>query len=415
MKNVPLVFAIILVAAALAGCTGTKTTPTPTTVTGASPTPTPTPTPTVVPSVTPPTSVPTVTPPPVPGVTTGITSVNVLSAPLQATGADAQVCFRVGGRGNAQHVAVHYDNVSHPNSTAFTDYKGGAAYADEGSKTLTGQIPLPGAWCVKVPTAGGPVYFRAHALMGTQSILSEEKVIVPAGQPVDLDGFFPQLSAHESTVQLCWRAAGEGVAIHTAIHFDFTSHPNATSFTDYKAGAYYAENESKTLSANLTLPGRWCVNQTLGANDGAVYYMRAHAAIRAANGTVTHVLGPERSLSVTPAVGVTNGLPAKAAANSNVLVCWRAEGEGKAPHTAIHWDTESHASEANAAFTAYNGGAPSYPDNQTAAAAAGYELPGPFCSNVKMPASGTLYFVAHVLNPAIGRNEISHEYAIPVG
>lgn len=412
----------ILVATAFAGCATNETTPTPATATPtptpATPTPTPA-TPTIVPTVTPPTTVPVITPPvvipePVTNVTGNntITSVYILSAPLVVNGTEASVCFRVGGQGHVRHVAVHYDSVSHPNATAFTDYKGGAAYADEPSKTLTGNLSIPAAWCVMVPVSG-MTYLRAHAFTDAQSVMSEEKVIVDAIQPVDFTGTFPQISAHNTTIKLCWQATGPGTAVQTAVHFDFVSHPNATSFTQYSVGALYADEASKTLAANLTLPGSWCVNETLAAGDGATYYMRAHVAVRNESGNITHVLGPERSISVSPSVGVTNGLPVTAAAQSTVLVCWRAEGVGSIPHTAIHWDNVSHMGQTGVAFSSYKGGA-LYPANATAAASGGYTLPGPWCTNVEMPASGSIFFVTHALDQASGRNEISHEYRISV-
>jgi hypothetical protein len=302
--------------------------------------------------------------------------------------------------------------VSHPNSTNFQDYVGGAAYADEASKTLTAKLAIPGAWCVNVPVGAGTIYYRAHAFVGAQSVLSVEKTVTSGAHPVDVAPYFPQLATQNSTVQLCWNATGPGTSRHTAIHYDFVSHPNSTAFTDYAGGALYNDTASQTLSANLALPGHWCANLNVTSPNGAVYYLRAHALVNN-SGTETSILGPERSVAVGPAVGVTNGLPEKAAANSDVLVCWRAEGADVVPHTAVHWDNVSHANDTGVTFASYHGGA-AYPDNQTAQSGH-YQLPGPFCTNLKMPASGTVFFVAHVLNPATGRNEISREYSIVVG
>ena len=82
------------------------------------------------------------------------------------------------------------------------------------------------------------------------------------------------------------------------------------------------------------------------------------------------------------------------AANAKVTVCWKVEGMGKSVHTAVHYDTTSHPSSTN--FADYKGGA-SYPNNGTAADPNGYMLPGAFCTGIPMPASGALYFRAHVI------------------
>lgn len=86
---------------------------------------------------------------------------------------------------------------------------------------------------------------------------------------------------------------------------------------------------------------------------------------------------------------------ANATAGGNATVCWRVEGTGVVPHTAIHFDNETHADD-NVTFADYDGGA-RYPDNETAQAATGYTLPGDFCTSIPVPATGTVYYRAHVM------------------
>src|SRR5205823_2452156 len=104
--------------------------------------------------------------------------------------------------------------------------------------------------------------------------------------------------------------------------------------------------------------------------------------------------------------------PDRVAPGSQANVCWRVEGSGKIPHTAIHFDAASHPN--STAFADYVGGA-GYPGDGTTPAAAGYVTPGPFCSNLKMPASGAIYFRAHELVPGSSINNLSAEKSITVG
>jgi hypothetical protein len=107
----------------------------------------------------------------------------------------------------------------------------------------------------------------------------------------------------------------------------------------------------------------------------------------------------ERELKVGPfATGVSfvGSTPGAAAANSNVLVCWRVEGAGTINHVAVHTDTTSHGENTSgAAFTLYAGAA-YYPDNSTALTS--YSLPGQFCTNVKVPATGRVFIRAHAMD-----------------
>lgn len=91
-------------------------------------------------------------------------------------------------------------------------------------------------------------------------------------------------------------------------------------------------------------------------------------------------------------------------------VCWTVAGSGNVAHVAIHWDTESHAGAADRTFAMYDAGA-AYPDNTAALDPEGYDLPGDFCADVDVPATGTLYIVGHVIDadgpPGVLSNEVT--------
>lgn len=92
-------------------------------------------------------------------------------------------------------------------------------------------------------------------------------------------------------------------------------------------------------------------------------------------------------------------------------VCWTVEGSGNVAHVAIHWDTESHEDEAAPSFQVYDAGA-AYPDNAPTLAAEGYDLPGTFCADVDVPATGSLFVVGHAIGRGGGVGTISEEVEV---
>lgn len=415
MQTLHALFAIALVAfVGLAGCANNGTTPTPSNDT----TPTPTtpasptsPTVPVTPPVTPPTT-PTIPTLPVIGnvtnfTTPSITAVYVVSLTDRVSaGGDADVCWRVEGSGTIGHTAVHFDTVSHPNATAFTEYAAGAVYPDNGpANTTSGTFALPGTFCGQIRDLNQTVYLRAHALAAgppASQLLSAEKV-VPVGTAGNItfsDGF-REIAGPSGSNRVCWTVSGiTGTTTHTAIHFDNVSHPNGT-FADFAGGAVYPNNAAAN-AVNVTVPGEFCGNVTMPARGGTLY-MVAHIIF---NGT--HYHSEERNVVSASRLSVTGGLPQLAPAGSKVQVCWRAEGLGSSPHTALHWDTTSHPNATS--FADYAGGTV-YPND--AASQSTVTLPGPFCGNLTMPSNGTIYFRPHAIFDG-NFQDLGPEYAIRV-
>lgn len=431
MKLQTSLLALLVVAVAFAGCaddadngdgTPTTSTPatTPATTTPAATTPAGTTPATTTPAATTPvTTTPATTTPATP--TSGgnpannasITRVVVLSAPDRvAANATAEVCFLVEGSGSIPHVAVHWDTASHPNAGAFSEYVGGAAYPGGGAASP--RATLPGVFCSNLTApASGTLYYRAHALIPREppGVLSLEHRLEAGPAPTTGIRFvsdIPEAAPANTNVTLCWAVEGAtGTVPHTAVHFDTASHPNATSFTAYAGGATYPGNRS-AAEGNYTLPGPFCSNLRTPAS-GALHF-RAHV-LGGTGFAAPGQLSVERSIAVAPRVHFVGELLATAPAGSKVDVCWRVEGSGVSPHVAVHFDTASHPSATS--FTEYAGGA-AYAGNGTAAAAS-QTLPGPFCTQLTMPATGALYFRAHGVYPGVGLpGELSGERSIRV-
>lgn len=220
---------------------------------------------------------------------------------------------------------------------------------------------------------------------------------------------------------VCWRVEGSGKIPHTAVHYDNASH-DTSLFSDYKLGAMYPENRTTPDPAGYALPGTFCTNVptdavTSGAgNDTAsavVIFLRAHALAPPA---LPGNLSSERAIEVgaRTLVHFVTEIPEEMAGGENFTACWRVPSSvtGNAtsvPHTAIHYDNVTHPG-LSAAFSAYAGGAV-YPGNATSQQGP-YNLTETFCANVPVPESGTIYFRAHVLDPATGVDETSVERAI---
>lgn len=132
--------------------------------------------------------------------------------------------------------------------------------------------------------------------------------------------------------------------------------------------------------------------------------------------------GPSDTGSATSSPGVATRVditraPTSANAGSMATVCWEVFGTGRVPHTAIHWDNESHATQAGSTFADYNVGA-SYPGNQSSASSAGYQLSATgtdFCTAATMPAAGSIFVVAHVIDSTGAPGRLSAEREIKVG
>ena len=265
--NIRLILVALAGALVLAGCASsnnTTTTPTPTATTPAA-TPTATPTPMT---------------PAMNGTGTGVAAIVTLDpTPARAAmGTNVTVCWSVTGAGNVAHTAVHYDNVSHAGVGAkFSDYAGGAIYPGNTSAVVPAGYDLPGHFCAALPVPmNGTVYFRGHVIdsTGAPGKLSGEAAIVATGTATAVTVVSPPTTAAaNSTANVCWHVAGSGNVAHTALHYDSASHPNSTSFTDYKGGAVYPNNGTSAAPAGYELPGTFCANLPVGTTT---LYYRAH-------------------------------------------------------------------------------------------------------------------------------------------
>lgn len=104
--------------------------------------------------------------------------------------------------------------------------------------------------------------------------------------------------------------------------------------------------------------------------------------------------------------------PASVEEGGEATVCWLVEGRGTIPHTAVHWDNQSHAGD-RVQFGDY-GPQVGYPDNNSAQDPDGYEIPQTFCTNISVQ-NDTVYFRAHAMITAPGLLSPEHSIAVTHG
>lgn len=342
-------------------------------------------------------------PPPAQG---SVTSVSILRAPENApANSQAQVCWRVQGSGSIPHTAIHTDTTSHPGNAGFDAYGGPAYYPNNASAASA--VTLPGEFCTNVNVGTQDVYLRAHAMTTAPGMVSgEHRISIRASQDVVAAVTlrqYNQTAPPNSTVVVCWDLTGSGRVPHTAVHTDTVSHPAATSFADYDGSAVYPANRTAADGAGYAVPGTYCTGLTTPAN-GTLYF-RAHAmtsppgVISPTEGAI-RVNGSAAFDGIAATVTFAGNETLTAPRGSMVTVCWRVSGTGRIPHTALHTDTTSHATDVTADFTDYKG-ATYYPGNETAVNTTGYATEGTVhCTNVQVPSTlgQILYIRAHALD-----------------
>lgn len=101
-------------------------------------------------------------------------------------------------------------------------------------------------------------------------------------------------------------------------------------------------------------------------------------------------------------------IPTSGASNATVTVCWRVNGTGTIPETAVMTDTVQPNTPDHPNYE----GPTYYPNNASQPAVA--TLPNSFCTEVKLPASGDLYLTAYATSNSTKMAAVSGRQAISV-
>lgn len=194
----------------------------------------------------------------------------------------------------------------------------------------------------------------------------------------------PEKAANGTQADVCWRVEGSGTISHTALHWDTSPHAEGT-FADFPNAVY--PNNGAAVGTHA-LPGTFCAR--IGPINATVYY-KAHAMVDPTRSQ----LGPQETIVAGSGNNTIDliGAPEVFAGGQSYNFCWELPGvTGTSTHTALHFGNESRP---NGTFSDYPDAA--YPNNGPATTAGSFALPGPFCANVTMPASGTLFIRAHAI------------------
>lgn len=248
----------------------------------------------------------------------------------------------------AGSVAANLDSVlpdgNHTLRLVATDVAGRSASVtrtyqlDRVPPTVVATIPLPGASNV------------ASAMTLTALVSDDRSQVDTTSGRILLDG--ATLAATLTGGALTAAVTGLTTGVHTVI-------------AEVKDKAGNLRNDTWTFNVGAGLPGNNTGNNTL----------------------------PPLNVS---AIALRAPVPASAVAGARQQVCWDVAGTGKAARTGLVTDSVSRANATN--LSAYLG-ATLFPGSATTPAAAGYALPGGFCAEVTLPATGSLFLRAFVDGP----------------
>ena len=229
---------------------------------------------------------------------------------------------------NVSYTAVHWDTESHAGNLDFTLYP----YE---SNILSGEAD--GSYTVNFtsPTEEGTVYFIVHAIVnGTDHYVpSEHEVeVLPIPEISMTEAPLAALVDTEAEVSWTITLADPEDVLSTAVYYDVEGHGPAIDKGDYPFVSEVREGaEGNAYSANISLP----------VSEGPVYYI-IHASI---NGRDFYSIDEYiMTAKPVPTVSLVQAPPV-VFVDENILINWTIEeaDAGNVPHTAVHWDTVSHA------------------------------------------------------------------------
>lgn len=215
---------------------------------------------------------------------------------------------------------------------------------------------------------------------------------------------------------VCWTVEGKGRAPHVALHWSNRSQASkpGRTFADYSLGAAYPNNASALEPAGYALPARFCTGVTVPP-QGTLYIVGHAMGDEGPPGRISEEVTLQPLTGQVAEVGTPTG-PSAAAANSDVELCWLLRGNGTLSHVDVHWAYESQAGKSDRSFRSYDKGS-AYPDNAAGPDPRGYAITPDgteYCANVRMPASGLVFVVAHVLDQTGEPGLLSGEKSVGV-
>lgn len=109
-----------------------------------------------------------------------IAAVRIISAPERAAaGTDVAICWEVDGRGTIAHTGLHHDNESHAGDVEPMVYDAGESFPDNETGDHGGGYDIPMTFCTSISMGEEVLYYRAHAMIDTPGVTSEERRIDP--------------------------------------------------------------------------------------------------------------------------------------------------------------------------------------------------------------------------------------------
>lgn len=220
------------------------------------------------------------------------------------------------------------------------------------------------------------------------------KEVIPAIDIVSI----PQIIKENEAVAVNWRIDSDSplTAVHTAIHYDVSSHAGAFSTEVGPQDSGYPTLTKEYASGKFPVPDQF--STSFPVPEGAEkIYLRAHTIIDGKNYWTDEIsLDVAAAAAPTiPAISIIS-IPGTVKEGEKVDIRWKIDSEAPltAVHTAIHYDTSSHPGP----FTTEIGPEESgYPSLTIEYASGQFPIPGEFTTSLEAPAAEKIYLRAHTI------------------
>ena len=194
--------------------------------------------------------------------------------------------------------------------------------------------------------------------------------------------------------QVSWTVNGTGTVTHSAVHYDYSSHPGTFGTDVAPAASGYPYFPKDYAAINMSAPASFTVSITPNVT-GALYF-RAHAIV---DGKQYWTDEMALTVTVAPAVQETRvvitSAPATAESGKPFQISWGVEGPAETiTHTAVHYDYATHPGTFGETTAPAASGYPYFPKDF---AAINMTAPRGFAANITPNMTGTLYFRGHAI------------------
>jgi len=227
------------------------------------------------------------------------------------------------------HTAIHWDTMSHGEPLDFQSYP---------NNSVPGVGEPDGVYETSfvAPTEPGTVYMIVHAIVGGNHYyaMMEYMVMVKAMPTIDVVEPPPSTVFTDTGGDVIWMISGaeDGEVTHTAVHWDTVSHGEPLDFNNYA---------EVLLGTSTGTAGEYSAYMSAPSTPGDIYFV-FHAIV---NGRHVYAAMEYHVTVIDVPVIQLVDITDKVFVDGTAKVWWDIPAVDlmDVTHTAIHWDTTSHA------------------------------------------------------------------------